>query len=195
MRPDITLYVLAIVFFMIALLTIVLFEGTNQTLWLITSSLLGILSLSLGFVQKPKAMEIVGPPQTAATETSAPPSTPSPQPIKTLQPPPLAPEILVPTGVAQPIESPSQPTPQTTATITVIPQQEENVLPQAPQKEQKVPTEAPQALETSAVPEEVVAVKQPKVHEGAMAAQEVAVVLFESPLMQVRGIGKKELCN
>ncbi len=33
--------------------------------------------------------------------------------------------------------------------------------------------------------------KQSKVDEGAMAAQEVTVVLFESPLMQVRGIGKK----
>lgn len=33
--------------------------------------------------------------------------------------------------------------------------------------------------------------KQPKVDEAAIATQEVAGVPVESPLMQVRGIGKK----
>ena len=184
MRLDITLYVLAIVFFMIALLSVVLLEGTKQSLWVITTGLLGTLSLGLGFVQRPKTAKMVNPSQTATIEVPAPPAAVTTQPTETLPPPPPAPEM-TPTAVAQPIET-SQPAPETSA--VTITQQIENVQPQ----EQQLPAVQAPALETPAVPEKVVAVEM-KVAEPVNTAvpQQVAEVTVESPLMRVSGIGEK----
>jgi hypothetical protein len=54
MRLDYRLYTLSVVFFVLTLVSAILTTGTNQTLWIIASGLLGILSLTSGFMQTPK---------------------------------------------------------------------------------------------------------------------------------------------
>ena len=66
MRLDYILYILAVVFFVITITSAFLLTGTDQILWISASALLGILSLSLGFIQRPK------PAQTNQSPTPAP---------------------------------------------------------------------------------------------------------------------------
>lgn len=54
MRIDYVLYTLAVVFFVVAVASAFFLTGTDQIIWTSTSALLGILSLSLGFIQRPK---------------------------------------------------------------------------------------------------------------------------------------------
>jgi predicted flap endonuclease-1-like 5' DNA nuclease len=78
MRLDYTLYALAVVFFAITIVSAVSLTGTDQTIWIVTSGLLGILSLSLGFIQRPKSTTQTNQPSpTPAT------ATPAPQPTET----------------------------------------------------------------------------------------------------------------
>jgi len=70
MRLDYMLYALAAVFFVITITSAFSLTGTDQILWILTSGLLGILSLSLGFIQRPKPVQINQSP-TLATATSA----------------------------------------------------------------------------------------------------------------------------
>jgi len=78
MRSDYTLYALAVVFFAITIVSAVSLTGTDQTIWIVTSGLLGILNLSLGFIQRPKSTTQTNqPPPTPAT------ATPAPQPTET----------------------------------------------------------------------------------------------------------------
>ena len=70
MRLDYILYALAAVFFVITITSAFSLTGTDQILWILTSGLLGILSLSLGFIQRPKPAQINQSP-TLATATSA----------------------------------------------------------------------------------------------------------------------------
>ena len=72
MRLDITLNSLAVVFFVITIASAVLLAGTDQTLWILTSGLLGILSLSLGFIQRPRTKAQINQPSTQPTETVTP---------------------------------------------------------------------------------------------------------------------------
>ncbi len=70
MRLDYILYALAAVFFVITITSAFSLTGTDQILWILISGLLGILSLSLGFIQRPKPAQINQSP-TLATATSA----------------------------------------------------------------------------------------------------------------------------
>jgi len=54
MRLDYALFALAVVFFVITISSVIFLSGTDQTLWIIASGMLGILSLGLGFIQRPK---------------------------------------------------------------------------------------------------------------------------------------------
>ena len=72
MRLDITLNSLEVVFFVITIASAVLLAGTDQTLWILTSGLLGILSLSLGFIQRPRTKAQINQPSTQPTETVTP---------------------------------------------------------------------------------------------------------------------------
>ena len=62
MRLDYALYTLAAVFFVLAIIFAISLTGTDQTIWVVASSLLGILSLSLGFVKRPKSVEEINKP-------------------------------------------------------------------------------------------------------------------------------------
>lgn len=70
MRLDYVLYTLAVVFFVITITSAFLLTGTDQILWISASALLGILSLSLGFIQRPKPAQTNRSP-TPAIATSA----------------------------------------------------------------------------------------------------------------------------
>ena len=56
MRLDYTLYVLAAVFFLITIVSLVtpLIVETERNLWVVTTVVLGILSAGLGYSQRPK---------------------------------------------------------------------------------------------------------------------------------------------
>jgi predicted flap endonuclease-1-like 5' DNA nuclease len=56
MRLDYTLYVLAAVFFLITTVSLVtsLIAETERNLWVVTTVVLGILSIGLGYTQRPK---------------------------------------------------------------------------------------------------------------------------------------------
>ena len=171
MRLDISLYVLAIVFFMISLLSVVLLEGTMQTIWLIATVILGIVSLCLGFVQKPK---------NAVSGLPAPPATPV-QPTENLPPPP-EPETPAPTLTTPPIENPPQTASEPITTATVV-SQTETIPVQVPQEEPKMPAQIEPVTATETKMLEPINVEVP---------QEVAAAgSVGSPLMQVSGIGEK----
>ena len=56
MRLDYTLYVLAAVFFLITIVSLVtpLIVETERNLWVVTTVVLGLLSVGLGYSQRPK---------------------------------------------------------------------------------------------------------------------------------------------
>ena len=108
MRLDITLYALAVVFFVITIASAFLLEGTDQTLWIITSGLLGILSLSLGFIQRPRVT-------TQVNQPSMPPVTVAPQPTETTTPQAPQEEQKLPPETAPALETPA--IPETTVTV------------------------------------------------------------------------------
>lgn len=65
MRLDRTLYVLAVIFFLITITSFALLKESVRDLWVVTTAVLGLLSIGLGYYERPKA-------KTAAVETSAP---------------------------------------------------------------------------------------------------------------------------
>jgi NAD/NADP transhydrogenase beta subunit len=54
MRLDYTLYIIAAVFFIIAVASLVLPQETERNLWIAITVVLGLLSIGLGYYQKPK---------------------------------------------------------------------------------------------------------------------------------------------
>jgi len=73
MRSDYALYAVAIVFF---ILTVTAFFALNETepqrdLWIITTAVLGILFIGLGYIQKPKtaAISTISQPTSVTTAT------------------------------------------------------------------------------------------------------------------------------
>ena len=85
MRLDHTLYVLAALLFLITIVSLVtpLIAETERNLWVVTTAVLGILSIGLGYSQKPKT-------KAQACETAVPISQktmPAAQPAKTMEAP------------------------------------------------------------------------------------------------------------
>jgi predicted flap endonuclease-1-like 5' DNA nuclease len=81
MRSDYTLYVLAAVFFLLTAVSSTMVKDQNeQTIWVGTTVVLGLISIGLGYYTRPKAKKVT--PQ---------PAVPAPQPIM----PQTSPEITV----------------------------------------------------------------------------------------------------
>lgn len=75
MRSDYLLYALAAVFFIITAVSLVMVaEQAQKSLWVVTTVVLGLFSLGLGYYQRPKVKTAVSEPS-----VSAPPAT-MPQP-------------------------------------------------------------------------------------------------------------------
>jgi predicted flap endonuclease-1-like 5' DNA nuclease len=122
MRLDITLYSLAVVFFVITIASAVLLAGTDQTLWILTSGLLGILSLSLGFIQRPRTTAQINQPPTAI------PVTASAQPIGTATPQAPTEEERLPAQTASVTETPAVQEPAVTVEQPAIPEPSANIV-------------------------------------------------------------------
>jgi hypothetical protein len=122
MRLDITLYSLAVVFFVITIASAVLLAGTDQTLWILTSGLLGILSLSLGIIQRPRTTAQINQPSTAI------PVTASAQPIGTATPQAPTEEERLPAQTASVTETPAVQEPAVTVEQPAIPEPSANIV-------------------------------------------------------------------
>ncbi len=115
MRSDYMLYVVAIIFFVLTGAVAAIY-WTEQQLWVVTTGVLGLVFIGLGYTQRPKhAM----PPTTTTTTTSlattapllpAPPPKPTqvetvkeetPTPMPTVEVPPPTPEIMKVKGIGE----------------------------------------------------------------------------------------------
>jgi len=74
MRSDYALYVVAIIFFILTAITAFTLAEFERNLWVITTAVLGLLFIGLGYNQKPKphAITVETPPQAPAPEISTP---------------------------------------------------------------------------------------------------------------------------
>ena len=77
MRSDYALYVIAIVFFILT--GVVVAYSVEQQLWLVTTAVLGLVFIGLGYTQRPKQMTST---EAAPTLTSPPPPPPVPTNVK-----------------------------------------------------------------------------------------------------------------
>lgn len=73
MRSDIALYAVAIVFFILT--GVVVAYSVEQQLWIVTSTVLGLIFIGLGYTQRPKQTTSTTP--TVATQTTTPPPPPT----------------------------------------------------------------------------------------------------------------------
>ena len=92
MRLDYTLYVLAALLFVITAVALVAqLEQTEKSLWVVTTVVLGLLSIGLGYYQRPKTpaqacQPAVPIPQTPTPETQPAPKVEVPKEEKTAAP-------------------------------------------------------------------------------------------------------------
>ena len=125
MRLDITLYTLAVVFFVITIASATLLAGTDQTLWIITSGLLGILSLSLGFIQRPRATTQINQPTTTTLTTlpTQPTETSTPEAPKEEKLPAQTEPIAETPAIPETTVTVEQPPVAETPAVTIAPQE------------------------------------------------------------------------
>jgi predicted flap endonuclease-1-like 5' DNA nuclease len=75
MRLDYTLYILAVVFFLITAVAIL---AETESLWVVTAVVLGILSVGLGYYQRPKAKAEACQPAVPIPQATMPQTQPAP---------------------------------------------------------------------------------------------------------------------
>src|SRR4030066_1311494 len=69
MRLDYALYALAVVFFIVTAISLVLVaEQVQQSLWVVTTVVLGLFSLGLGYTQRPKAKATASQPSASESK-------------------------------------------------------------------------------------------------------------------------------
>ena len=113
MRSDYALYAVAIIFFIITIMSL---ELTNQPLWVETTAVLGILFAGLGFTQRPKPQAKVAVETPITTQA---PTLTQTQPIAVDAPPVIEPIAVAPPPVIEPIkEEKIEATPQAMPSIT-----------------------------------------------------------------------------
>jgi predicted flap endonuclease-1-like 5' DNA nuclease len=74
MRSDYALYIVAIIFFILTAITAFTLAEFERNLWVVTTAVLGLLFIGLGYTQKPKPQVITveAPPQAPAPEMPMP---------------------------------------------------------------------------------------------------------------------------
>lgn len=74
MRSDYALYTVAIIFFILTAITAFTLAEFERNLWVVTTAILGLLFIGLGYTQKPKpqAITVEAPPQALASEMPTP---------------------------------------------------------------------------------------------------------------------------
>ncbi|MGD6934643.1 MAG: helix-hairpin-helix domain-containing protein [Candidatus Bathyarchaeia archaeon] len=68
MRSDVTLYVVAAFFFALTVTSAVIFQEAERSLWIVSTAVLGILSVGLGYYQRPKTKSSIQKMQTPTVE-------------------------------------------------------------------------------------------------------------------------------
>jgi len=73
MRSDYALYIVAIIFFVITAISYIVLEELTRSLFVVSTTVLGLLFLLLGYIlrPKPKAITVEAPPALPATVTPA----------------------------------------------------------------------------------------------------------------------------
>lgn len=95
MRSDYTLYVVAVIFFILT--TVVLaYQVEFREVWVVTTAVFGLLSIGLGYSQRPKPQPAAA---TTHVETSIATVAPAPMATVAVAPPPVASVV---TEVAEP---------------------------------------------------------------------------------------------
>jgi predicted flap endonuclease-1-like 5' DNA nuclease len=78
MRSDYALYIVAVIFFVITALSLAVeLTADERNLWVVTTAVLGLLFLGLGYTQRPKIGAVL------RTTPPPPPTTPTPAPVVT----------------------------------------------------------------------------------------------------------------
>jgi predicted flap endonuclease-1-like 5' DNA nuclease len=107
MRLDYTLYILAVLFFLITAVAIL---TETESLWVVTAVVLGILSVGLGYYQRPKAKAEACQPAVPISQPTMPQTQPAP-PVEA----PREEKTEAPTA-----EPPLMETPPVTQTATLV---------------------------------------------------------------------------
>jgi predicted flap endonuclease-1-like 5' DNA nuclease len=59
MRSDVTLYVVAAFFFALTITSAVIFTDAERSLWIVSTAVMGVLSVGLGYYQRPKTKSTI----------------------------------------------------------------------------------------------------------------------------------------
>jgi predicted flap endonuclease-1-like 5' DNA nuclease len=124
MRLDYTLYVLAVVFFLITAVSFVMVaEQTERNLWVVTTVVLGLFSVGLGYYERPKAKTeaVAQPAVPAVTEDTHAKEAYRAEGVEKPAETPMMPEstTAVPMPVVAPIPVPLPAPPEAPATPTI----------------------------------------------------------------------------
>lgn len=120
MRSDIALYVVAAFFFILTVVSAVIIAEEERTLWIVSTAVLGVLSVGLGYYQRPHTNITVQKVQTAAPTQPAPVAqTTIEAPAKIEQTPVIEAQPVIETPIMQPtnevaspiIDAPTTPAP------------------------------------------------------------------------------------
>jgi predicted flap endonuclease-1-like 5' DNA nuclease len=77
MRSDYTLYGLAVVFFLLTVVSFTMVKDQNeQTVWVGTTVVLGLISIGLGYYERPKAKKVAPQPAVPAPQPTMPQTSP-----------------------------------------------------------------------------------------------------------------------
>jgi predicted flap endonuclease-1-like 5' DNA nuclease len=122
MRSDYLFYILAVVFFVITATSLIIVNQSQQSLWVVSSVVLGLFSAGLGYYYRPKTKAVAVPiveVQTADTNTAY---VSEPRPAETLETraeptvTPL-PVVTVPSKLAAPVPVITLPAPKAAAPV------------------------------------------------------------------------------
>src|SRR3989304_4388986 len=71
MRLDYIMYALAVVFFIVTAVSLVLVaEQVQQSVWVVTTVVLGLFSIGLGYTQRPKSKATISQPSVSESKTT-----------------------------------------------------------------------------------------------------------------------------
>ena len=174
MRSDVILYVVAAIFFVLSIISIILFSDTERFIWIILNVALGIISIGSGYYLRPK---------------------PTPT-IKTISPTPAEP-VTQPTTV-EPTPVLDEPI---TEAISEEPTIDESIVDEAPVEEtpiaESVPDETTQTIDAPTETAETLnkTTVTPQQEPTPTTTQDnktpIQAEQEETPLTNVKGIGEK----
>jgi predicted flap endonuclease-1-like 5' DNA nuclease len=121
MRSDFELYIVAAFFFIITIASAVMIVEAERTLWIITTAVLGMFTVGLGYSHRPKAATSAQAPPPATIPSEPMPPPPPPEPIQApIEQKIEAPAQTVAIETPQIIQAPTQPS-ITEAQVTTTP--------------------------------------------------------------------------